>query len=146
MGRGKCIFFNEEHENEHIWKQTFKRKDLLWRWDVWYSLGTGVSGWTATSEYVEQLVPEVLLSPSEVGGVVEIELDVLGQLIVFGQVSQLDDDDARHVIFQGLDVGRIELRRHHSLSRKFLKKKRNTIYQQRRDRIHFVIIQLLVKE
>ncbi|GIY34091.1 hypothetical protein CEXT_435251 [Caerostris extrusa] len=35
-------------------------------------------------EYVEQVVPEVLLAPSEVGGAFEIELDLLGQLIVLG--------------------------------------------------------------
>ncbi|GIX85130.1 hypothetical protein CDAR_94181 [Caerostris darwini] len=62
-------------------------------------------------ECVEQLAPEVLLPPSEVGGVFEIELDLLGQLIVLGQVSQLDDDDALNVVFQGLDVGQLELQK-----------------------------------
>ncbi|GIY04566.1 hypothetical protein CDAR_561941 [Caerostris darwini] len=62
-------------------------------------------------ECVEQLVPEVLLAPSEVGGVFEIEPDLLGQLIIRGQVSQLDDDDAGNVVFQGLDVGQLELQK-----------------------------------
>ncbi|GIY39032.1 hypothetical protein CDAR_397311 [Caerostris darwini] len=62
-------------------------------------------------EYVEQLVPEVFLTPNEVGGAFQIDLDLLGQLIILGQIRQLDDDDAGNVIFKGLNVGRAELQK-----------------------------------
>ncbi|GIY57033.1 hypothetical protein CDAR_275681 [Caerostris darwini] len=74
-------------------------------------LGFGFRDGLRPREFVEQLVPEVLLAPSEVGGAVQIELHLLGQIIVLGQISQLDDDDAGNVIFQGLSVGRVELQK-----------------------------------
>ncbi|GIZ05155.1 uncharacterized protein CEXT_366631 [Caerostris extrusa] len=74
-------------------------------------LGFGFRDGLRPREFVEQLVPEVLLAPSEIGGAVQIELHLLGQLIVLGQISQLDDDDAGNAIFQGLSVGRVELQK-----------------------------------
>ncbi|GIY01974.1 hypothetical protein CDAR_298021 [Caerostris darwini] len=77
-------------------------------------------------EYVEQLAPEVLLAPNEVRGAVQIELDLLGQLIVLGQIRQLDDDDAWNLIFQGLNVGRIELQKAPLAFEKISEKKETT--------------------
>ncbi|GIY08366.1 hypothetical protein CEXT_252351 [Caerostris extrusa] len=96
-------------------------------------------------EYVEQLSPEVLLAPSEVGGAIQIELHLLGQLIVLRQIIQLDDDDTGNAIFQGLSVGRVELQKA-PLAFEKISEKRNTVYQHRRNRIHFIIIRLLVIE
>ncbi|GIY00998.1 hypothetical protein CEXT_716151 [Caerostris extrusa] len=59
------------------------------------NLGTGASWMGQILKYVEQLAPEVFLAPSEVGGVFQIDLDLLGQLIILGRRSgKHDDDDA----------------------------------------------------
>ncbi|GIY20524.1 hypothetical protein CEXT_312021 [Caerostris extrusa] len=112
MWRGKCLCFNVEHEKGHIRRCGKMLSSVgVSHGDLMFVIvsGFGFRDGLRPREYVEQLAPEVLLAPSEVCGAVEIELDLLGQLIVLGQIRQLDDDDAGNLIFQGLSVGRVEL-------------------------------------
>ncbi|GIX95170.1 hypothetical protein CEXT_147561 [Caerostris extrusa] len=46
--------------------------------------------------------PKSTCSPRELGGVLQIHLDILGQIFVLGKVTHFDDDDAVHVVLEFL--------------------------------------------
>ncbi|GIY52258.1 hypothetical protein CEXT_769601 [Caerostris extrusa] len=53
--------------------------------------------------------PKVLVTPSEVGGVLQIHLDIFGQIFVLGKVTHFDDDETVHVVLESY-VGKFELK------------------------------------